>query len=97
MFFVHGIFLRNAEIVRFSANKSSLLSIACAKNKKSLENTGLSITHVNLLDRTVEGLECVKDKVFSVQYHPESSPGPQDSFYLFDRFINMMRERKDNA
>lgn len=68
-----------------------------AVDMKSLENTGLSITHVNLLDRTVEGLECVKDKVFSVQYHPESSPGPQDSFYLFDRFINMMRERKDNA
>lgn len=46
MFFVHGIFLRNAEIVRFSANKSSLLSIACAKNKKSLENTGFCCSYL---------------------------------------------------
>lgn len=56
----------------------------------SVEGTGLSISHMNLLDNTVEGLIGEKDKVFSVQYHPESAPGPQDSAYLFEQFINMM-------
>lgn len=65
-----------------------------AVDKESLYKTPLRITHVNLLDDTVEGVECAKDYVFSVQYHPESAPGPQDSTYLFDRFIRMMEERK---
>ena len=47
---------------------------------------------MNLLDGTIEGVECAEDKVFSVQYHPESAPGPQDSTYLFDKFIKMMEE-----
>ena len=63
----------------------------------SLAGTGLEVTHINLLDNTVEGLACKKDKVFSVQYHPESAPGPQDSGYLFDRFIQMMEEGKRHA
>ncbi|MCR5590685.1 MAG: glutamine-hydrolyzing carbamoyl-phosphate synthase small subunit [Lachnospiraceae bacterium] len=53
----------------------------------SLEGTGLTVTHVNLLDDTVEGVECRTDRLFSVQYHPESAPGPCDSAYLFDRFF----------
>lgn len=61
----------------------------------SLEGTGLTLTHVNLLDNTAEGVECRRDGVFSVQYHPESAPGPQDSTYLFDKFIKMMEERKN--
>lgn len=61
-----------------------------AVNKDSIETTPLKVTHVNLLDNTVEGLECKEDKVISVQFHPESAPGPQDSIYLFDRFINMI-------
>lgn len=56
----------------------------------SVKGTGLEITHINLLDSTVEGAECVQDRVFSVQYHPESCPGPQDSVYLFDKFIKLM-------
>ena len=66
-----------------------------AVDEKSLEKTPLSVTHVNLLDKTVEGIECVKDKVFSVQYHPESAPGPQDSGYLFDKFISIVKENKN--
>lgn len=58
----------------------------------SLDSTPLAATHINILDNTVEGLECKKDKVFSVQYHPESAPGPQDSSYLFDRFVKLMEE-----
>ncbi len=63
-----------------------------AVDGKSLDGTGLEVTHVNLLDNTVEGLRSEKDRVFSVQYHPESAPGPQDSAYLFDEFIRAMEE-----
>ena len=63
----------------------------------SLAGTSLTVTHINLLDQTVEGVKCEKDKVFGVQYHPESAPGPNDSAYLFDRFINLMKEEKNNA
>ena len=58
----------------------------------SINDTPLEITHINLLDGTVEGVCCEKDRAFSVQYHPESAPGPQDSAFLFDRFISLMEE-----
>lgn len=48
--------------------------------------TGAAITHVNLNDGTVEGVAAAERFAFSVQYHPESTPGPHDSLYLFDRF-----------
>ncbi len=63
-----------------------------AVDADSLGKTDLSVTHINLLDQTVEGAECEAEKVFSVQYHPESAPGPQDSTYLFDRFLVWMEE-----
>ena len=63
-----------------------------AVDPDSLEGTGLKVTHMNLLDNTVEGMKCPEDKVFSVQYHPESAPGPCDSAYLFDRFVELMKE-----
>ena len=66
-----------------------------AVDMKSIDNTELEVTHVNILDNTVEGVECSKDRVFSVQYHPESAPGPQDSAYLFDKFIKMMEEQNN--
>ncbi len=68
-----------------------------AVDAKSLENTPLEITHMNILDNTVEGVAYEKDNIFSVQYHPESAPGPQDSGYLFDKFIDSMKEGKNNA
>ena len=68
-----------------------------AVDAQSVEGTGLEITHVNLLDGTVEGLACPADRLFSVQYHPESAPGPQDSAYLFDQFVAMMKEAKTHA
>lgn len=61
----------------------------------SVEGTGLEITHINLLDNTVEGVCCAEDKAFGVQYHPESAPGPQDSTYLFAKFIELMEENKN--
>ena len=66
-----------------------------AVDKESIANTPLQITHINLLDETIEGVRCEQDNAFSVQYHPESSPGPQDSGYLFDEFIEVMRNRKN--
>ena len=62
-----------------------------AVDAESVAGTGLEITHINLLDGTVEGVRCGRDRIFSVQYHPESSPGPQDSAYLFDEFIAQMK------
>ena len=63
----------------------------------SISNTPLTVTHMNLLDHTVEGVACEQDSVFSVQYHPESAPGPQDSSYLFDQFISLMKEEKKHG
>lgn len=65
-----------------------------AVRESSLAGTGLEITHINLLDKTVEGVRSDDGRMFSVQYHPESAPGPQDSSYLFDSFISLMREGK---
>jgi carbamoyl-phosphate synthase small subunit len=63
----------------------------------SVKDTCLTITHKNLLDNTVEGAESVENMLFSVQYHPESAPGPQDSTYLFDQFIDYMRKETAHA
>ena len=63
-----------------------------AVDEKSLMKTDLIVTHKNILDDTIEGVACKKDKVFSVQYHPESAPGPQDSGYLFDKFIDLLKK-----
>ena len=51
------------------------------------------LSHVSLNDKTVEGMRHGELPVFSVQYHPEASPGPNDASYLFDRFCTLMQER----
>jgi carbamoyl-phosphate synthase small subunit len=61
-----------------------------AVNPESVKGTGLEISHIALNDGTVEGLVHQSLPAFSVQYHPESAPGPLDSGYLFDRFVEMM-------
>ena len=58
---------------------------AIENNKDKVE-----ITHVNLNDNTIEGIKIKHKKAFSVQYHPEASPGPHDSRYLFDNFISLI-------
>ena len=58
---------------------------------------GVVETHVSLFDGSNCGLQLAGKPVFSVQHHPEASPGPQDSHYLFTRFANMMRAAKGVA
>ncbi|MDR1466914.1 MAG: glutamine-hydrolyzing carbamoyl-phosphate synthase small subunit [Oscillospiraceae bacterium] len=65
-----------------------------AVEKTSLSGTKICLTHENILDGEIEGIEIKGEDTFSVQYHPESAPGPQDSSYLFDRFIEKMRNKK---
>lgn len=57
---------------------------------------GAEITHINLNDNTVEGLRHVRLGAFSVQYHPESSPGPHDSLYLFDEFVSRVKNERQS-
>ena len=57
----------------------------------SLPDT-VEVTHTSLFDGSLEGLRVADRPIFSVQYHPEASPGPQDSHYLFDRFMTMIDE-----
>ena len=59
--------------------------------KKSLPNNVI-VTHQSLFDNSIEGIQLKNKPIFSVQYHPESNPGPQDSVYLFRKFINSMKK-----
>lgn len=63
-----------------------------AVEENSLKNTGLDITHLNLNDGTVEGMRHTEYPIFSVQYHPEASPGPHDADYLFENFVQLMEK-----
>jgi carbamoyl-phosphate synthase small subunit len=63
-----------------------------AVDEKKLDDSKAEVTHINLNDRTIEGLRFKNFPGMSVQYHPEASPGPHDSSYLFDNFIEMVKE-----
>ena len=62
-----------------------------AVNMDSVKDTPLEVTHMNILDNTIEGVRCVNDRVMSVQYHPESAPGPRDGSYLFNEFVKLFQ------
>ena len=62
-----------------------------AVDPASLEGTPLIVTHTNVNDNTIEGLRHTSLPIFSVQYHPEAAPGPDDNMYLFDEFWNLMK------
>jgi carbamoyl-phosphate synthase small subunit len=57
----------------------------------------VEVTHVSLFDTSIEGIKSKIKPAFSVQYHPEASPGPHDSNYLFKDFINLIEKNKINA
>ncbi|MDX1358400.1 MAG: carbamoyl phosphate synthase small subunit, partial [Clostridia bacterium] len=58
---------------------------------------GISLTHINVNDKTIEGFRHADRPILSIQYHPEAAPGPEDSAYIFDDFIKMMKGAKDDA
>ncbi len=80
---VKNIITGKSEIT--SQNHGFSVSFDDINNSKLVE-----LTHINLNDNTVEGIKLKNKKAFSVQYHPEASPGPHDSKYLFDNFIKML-------
>ena len=80
--------LKTAKIEITSQNHGFCVDI------ESLKRKDVELTHLNLNDHTVEGFRCAKKRAFAVQYHPEASPGPHDSNYLFEDFINLMHPRR---
>jgi carbamoyl-phosphate synthase small subunit len=56
------------------------------------KNPDVEVTHVNLNDDSIEGIRLKGRPVFSVQYHPEATPGPHDSRYLFDQFLDLIKK-----
>ena len=69
-----------------------------AINKEETENhPDIEVTHIHLNDHTIAGIRLKDKNVFSVQYHPEASPGPHDANYLFDQFFEMIRKTVDNT
>lgn len=65
-----------------------------AVDPDSIKNTIAEVTHISLNDETVEGIRLKNFPAFSVQYHPEASPGPHDSGYIFDEFVSLMKSWK---
>lgn len=87
----------NHPVLDLKTNKVSITSQnhGYAVDQESLKNTDLEETHIALNDRTNEGVKHKIHPCFSVQYHPEASPGPEDANYLFDEFISMMYQFKN--
>ena len=82
---VKNLFTKNIEIT--SQNHGFAI------DTKSLPKN-VKVTHISLNDQTIEGIKCIDRPAFSVQYHPESSPGPHDSKYLFRDFISLIEKNK---
>ena len=88
----------NQPVMDLTTNK---VEITCQNHGFAVDMDSLAgsarVTHVNLNDHTVEGLVHEEVPLFSVQYHPESSPGPRDASYLFRRFVEMMDRNADKG
>ena len=82
-------------------NSNNLIEITSQNHGFTIEPNSLpkdvTITHTSLNDNTIEGISCNNIPAFSVQYHPEASPGPHDSKYLFKKFINLMSSKQLNV
>lgn len=66
----------------------------CVTQEEMAKNTDVVVTHINLNDNSIEGIRVRNRRAFSVQYHPEASPGPHDSHYLFDEFLALMESER---
>ncbi|RJQ31138.1 MAG: carbamoyl-phosphate synthase small subunit [Actinobacteria bacterium] len=88
--------LENGRIEITSQNHGFAISEETLKEISGNGAGNVEVSYLNLNDGTVEGLNCPDIKAFSVQYHPEASPGPHDSRYLFDRFVKLM-EGEENS
>ena len=88
----HPIRETETGLVEISAQNHSY-----AIDAASLEGTGLTVTHENVLDGSVEGVECTAESVFGVQFQPNDAIGPENSARLFDKFVALMKEGNVNA
>ena len=88
----------NHPVKDFTTNKVEIVSMnhGFAVDRDSLPKNAVE-THVSLFDGTNCGMALTDRPAFSVQHHPEASPGPRDSHYLFDRFVAMMKDKQPKA
>jgi carbamoyl-phosphate synthase small subunit len=96
----HGHRGANHPVINLATGKCEITSqnhgfTVSEKEVYKYEDT-IEITHKNLNDNTIEGIRMKNQPAFSVQYHPESNPGPHDSKYLFDDFIKLLKQSKNN-
>ncbi len=92
----HGQYGSNHPVKDLATNRTELTTQlhGYTVERASVDKTDLQITHIALNDQSVQGLESEKERAFTVQFHPEGSPGPTDSNHLFDRFVELMEEGK---
>ena len=84
--------LRTKKVAITSQNHCFAIDGESLNNGQSNEFGKVEITHINLNDESIEGLRCLDVPAFAVQYHPEASPGPHDSSYIFNEFIEMIEK-----
>ena len=89
--------LRKYKIELIGANSRAISNAEDRKKFRKNLPKNIQITHQSLFDSSIEGIKLKSKPVFSVQYHPESNPGPQDSKYLFEKFLNNIKMKKKNA
>jgi len=86
--------LRTKKVAITSQNHCFAVDGESLNNGQGSKFGKVEITHINLNDKSIEGLRCLDVPAFSVQYHPEASPGPHDSSYIFNEFIDMIENFK---
>ena len=96
----HGHRGANHPVINLATGKCEITSqnhgFTVKENEVLQKNDTIEITHRNLNDETIEGIRMKNQPAFSVQYHPEANPGPHDSKYLFDEFVNLLKQTKNN-